>query len=97
MPRKRNKYQKAATTPVPTRHKVLDEIRRAGEIVFKNQNGESMSDEDLRLAIKGTEVALAYLEGRGRLFDLATNVLRRDLSVLEQYRDMRKACPRTRS
>jgi hypothetical protein len=96
MPRKRGRRRASQKTAEPVvtnisvRQKVLDELYAAGGIVAAKEAGDSMSDTDLRVAIKGTEVALAYLEGRGRSFDLVTSVLRRDLSELEQYRDMRK-------
>jgi hypothetical protein len=77
-----------ASTSVKQR--VLDEIKHGGKVVKDNEAGGSINDDDLRIAIKSTEIALAYLEGRGRTFDLASAALRRDLSMLEQYRDMRK-------
>lgn len=89
--------QNGTAPKTAVKQKVLDEIHRGGKIVLKSEAGGSMSDDELRIAIKSTEVALAYLEGRGRSFDLATSVLRRDLSMLEQYRDMRKASPKNRS
>lgn len=95
MPRRRNRggskpQPTVATVTTNVKQKVLDELTAAGEFMLAHEGGASLSDEDLRIAIKGTEISLAYLEGRGRSFDLAANVLRRDLLILEQYRDMRK-------
>jgi hypothetical protein len=91
MSRNRGRRRNTETPKTPAvRQKVLDVMKRGGQLVKTSEDGGSLSDEELLLAIKGTEVALSYLEGRGRSFDLAANALRQDLSVLEQYRDMRK-------
>mgnify|MGYP001584770512 CR=1 FL=1 len=72
------------------KHSVLEELRRAGLIAEKQRSGAD-SDDDLRIAIKGTEVVLAYLEGRNnKLFDIAIYQLRQNLTELEHCRDMRQ-------
>lgn len=44
-----------------------------------------LSDSELELAIFWTESCLHYLEGRGPVFDLATNQIRLDLDCLNGY------------
>lgn len=64
------------------------------ELAGKFAGAQQFSDEELVLAIKGTALALAYLEGRGKAhWELAIRPLRRDLDTLTGYAQARKDNP----
>jgi hypothetical protein len=65
----------------------VDQMRKAGEITNQNY----FSDEELAQAIEGLTLTLAFLEGKGPNWALATNPIRRELGALEQMLDNRKA------
>jgi hypothetical protein len=64
----------------------IQEMTRAGGLC----DNINFSDEELRTAIKGTELALAYLEARGLDWSLAIRPLRVQLMQLEGFAEARK-------
>lgn len=54
----------------------------------------TLSDKELLFAIRGAKLALAYLEGRGSEWALASGRLRRDLDELYGFASRRNlTCP----
>ena len=47
------------------------------------------TDEELRLAVLGTKMVLAYLRGRGDYYKIIHNLVRQDLDILEKYFESR--------
>lgn len=62
------------------------EITTAGELAFSDKY---LSDDELKLAIKGLEQTVSFIRGGGREWTLARIPLLRKLNELEGYRDMR--------
>lgn len=61
-------------------------MKQAGEISRQFK----FTDEELALAIKGTELALAYLAGKGLHWELAIRPLRLELQFLRGFMEARK-------
>lgn len=63
-----------------------EQMRKGGEVTLQM----SMTDEELKLAIQANALALAYLEGKGIGWALATTPLRLEREQLEKYLEARK-------
>lgn len=63
-----------------------ERMKKAGELAETS----SWTDYELEEVIKGTTLALAYLQGRGRDWYLASSRLLVELNQLETYKSNRK-------
>jgi hypothetical protein len=70
--------KKTVKQPIMNRDTVLADMERAGRICEQ----DDFTDADRALAVRVTEVALAYCKGRGKEFNLVTARLTEDLRYL---------------
>lgn len=63
-----------------------EDMLSAGKLSQK----ESMNNAELNLVLMANELALAYLEGKGPEWALATNALRHERNALERCAEFRK-------
>ncbi len=65
-------------------------MKESGEFTALFSHGQPTTDEELKRAIAQTQLAIAYLKGRGIEFSLATFRLQMDLNNMEQAMEFRK-------
>ena len=64
----------------------IEKMRQAGKCL----NNVTWTDEELGISIKGTELALVFLEAAGEKWSLAAKPLRAQLELLMGFKGARK-------